>query len=203
MRHGEILKEDILACKNVGGGACRENANHTAVGLSENHRWLYLVLYLRRDGLLNLARFMRDNLRVWDAMKFDGGGSTQMAYAGRVVVAGDGRRLTQYLAVIAQPGHGIQAPSSVKPSVTERLSQKMEYWEKRIEQAAERQVEKWKRDVERELRKTFREAERRAEREVEREIQRWIDETCGGSMVIGLGPLFLAIFLGRRERRRE
>ena len=201
VRHGQIARKDILTCKNVGRGACRKEAEQTAVGLSTDHRWLYLVVYLRKDGVRSLAQFMHDDLDVWDAMKFDGGSSTQMAYAGRVLVGRNGRRLTQYLAVIAQPGHGIEAHSGVKPSVTKRLNQKKEDLEKRLEQAMKRQVEKWERSIERELGKMLREAERRAEREVEREIQKRFDETCGGSMVIGLSPLFLAIVLGRRKRR--
>jgi hypothetical protein len=57
---------------------------------------------------IELTQFMREGLGTWDAIKFDGGGSSQLWYAGRVITNGDGRQLSQYLAVLAEPGSGIQ-----------------------------------------------------------------------------------------------
>jgi hypothetical protein len=59
---------------------------------------------------LILSNFLLDVLEADDAIKMDGGGSTQLWYAGAVqpyILQGDGRLLTNYLSVLAAPGSGI------------------------------------------------------------------------------------------------
>jgi len=107
IRDGIIQREDIRTCKNT-PGSCYDGALQTAVGLSQDRRWLFLVVDGRKGKLMDLAQFMREQLAAWDAIKFDGGGSSQLWYGGRVIEIGDGRQLSQYLAVIAEPGAGIQ-----------------------------------------------------------------------------------------------
>jgi len=120
IRNGMIQQEDIRTCKNT-PGSCYDGAAQTAAGLSQDRRWLFLVVDVRKGKLLDLAQWMRDRLAAWDAIKFDGGGSSQLWYGGQVVEAGDGRKLSQFLAVIAEPGAGIQdtvavAGLSVQPT---------------------------------------------------------------------------------------
>lgn len=120
IRDGVIQSEAIHTCHNVSAASCRGGVAQTAVGLTQDRRWLFLVLDLRRSELFDLALFLREELDAWDAIKFDGGGSSQLWYDGRVITAGDGRRLSQYLAVLAPPGTGIEhvvgAPLLAQPT---------------------------------------------------------------------------------------
>ncbi|MCS7039951.1 MAG: phosphodiester glycosidase family protein [Caldilineales bacterium] len=121
VRDGQVQTDDIRKCKNA-QGACYRGAMQTAVGLSQDRRWLFLVVDVRQDDLMRLADFMKQDLDVWDAMKFDGGGSSQLWYGGQTVVSGDGRRLSQYLAVIASPGNGIEEADIAAPLSAQPLS---------------------------------------------------------------------------------
>ena len=117
---GEVVREQIRNCANARSGSCRPGVDQTAVGLSQDRRWLFLIVDVRKGQLLDTARFMRAQLDAWDAIKFDGGGSSQLWYGGlpanrRFVTRGDGRRLSQYLAVIAEPGSGIEDTAGALP----------------------------------------------------------------------------------------
>jgi hypothetical protein len=81
---------------------------------------MFFVLAVRADTLLSIAEFMDKELDVWQAIKFDGGGSSQVYYGGAgepLVEDGDGRLLTNFLAIYAQPGSGIsvEAPPELPP----------------------------------------------------------------------------------------
>jgi len=78
------------------------------VGISQDGRWLFLVADERKGQatLLELATMMSE-WGAWDAIKFDGGGSTHLWLGGRTLTADNTRQLSQYLAVIAEPGTGI------------------------------------------------------------------------------------------------
>ena len=298
IRKGVIQDQDIRTCRGT-PGSCYEGAAQTAVGLSEDGRWLFLVVDLRKGTLQDTANFMGSELDVWDAMKFDGGGSTQLAYAGKIITQGDGRRLSQYLAVIAQPGAGIDLnetaawdaqptsplffavvmpgetahlhievrnagatvwqPQQVGLKVMEGVSgvagvyalthaiapgatatwdidltpndstftttrlrmvqngepfgqeilavvilvpQRLQSQQERIRQMVEKQVQQWQQEGRREADKMLRDLEQQLQRELERQVQNWFDKTCGGSLALGLSPLVLAVFFGRRKRRR-
>ena len=86
------------------GGSCRP-APHTAAGLSRDRRWLFLAISTGADKPDVLARFMAGQLAVEEALKFDGGGSSQVWLAGQpprtLDVGKEGRALTNFLAVYA------------------------------------------------------------------------------------------------------
>ncbi len=107
LRGGQMQDDDIRTCKNV-DGACYAGAAQTAVGLSQDRRWLFLVVDGRKGKLQELATFMKHTLDAWDAIKFDGGSSSQLWYGGRIITSGDGRQLSQYLVMLAEPGTGIE-----------------------------------------------------------------------------------------------
>lgn len=100
------------------GGACRP-APHTAAGISANQRWLFLAMSTGNDTPDVLAHFMLTTLGVMDALKFDGGGSSQMWFAGEkplpIDAGGENRRLTNFLAVYAQRGQGLALPLASTP----------------------------------------------------------------------------------------
>lgn len=110
IRGGAIQYLDIDPNTCTGApGSCYVGAAQTAVGLSQEGRWLFLVVDQRKGQarLSEMAEFMQGKLGVYDAIKFDGGGSTQLWYDGAVITPGDGRQLSQYLALTALPGNGI------------------------------------------------------------------------------------------------
>ena len=92
IRGGVIQTEDIKVCRNC-PGSCYEGAVQTAVGLSQDRRWLFLMVDARKGKLIDMAQFMSDQLAAWDAIKFDGGGSSQLWYSGQFISRGDGRQL--------------------------------------------------------------------------------------------------------------
>jgi hypothetical protein len=105
------------------GGSCRASF-HTAAGISRDQRWLFLLITtsLRDPG--TIARFMRDELGVWQGMKFDGGGSTQLLYNPQDPVTIDPketpnekpRKLTNFLGIYAESGNGILLPLMAEPT---------------------------------------------------------------------------------------
>jgi hypothetical protein len=117
--NGTVLEPNINKCLEAKPGSCRDGASQVAVGISQDNRWLFLVLAEKPpDGanlLLELAVFMREKLDIWQAIKFDGGGSSQLWYKGNsedgsIVYREEKRSLSQYMAVIAAPGTGIDVP---------------------------------------------------------------------------------------------
>jgi len=108
IKEGEIQTGMIANCTGA-PGSCYMGAAQTAVGISRDRRWLFLVTDERRGQatLLELANYMFE-WGVWNAIKFDGGGSTHLWYDGRVLTTDNTRQLSSYLAVIAPPGGGIQ-----------------------------------------------------------------------------------------------
>lgn len=95
--------------------SCRA-APHTAAGISRDGRWLFLVLTTSDQNPGVITRFLKDQLHAYQALKFDGGGSTQMLYNAQPPVKLDnGRPLTNYLAVYASHGDGILLPLASEP----------------------------------------------------------------------------------------
>lgn len=99
--------------ERYGGGSCRK-ASHTAAGLSRDGRWLFLTMSTSDAHPDVLARFLAEKLGVWQALKFDGGGSSHLWFGGDeplLLDAGrENRRLTNHLALYAAPGDGITLP---------------------------------------------------------------------------------------------
>ena len=96
--------------------SCRYTA-HTAAGISKDKRWLFLVIATagRPDVIAN---FMHEQLGAWNALKFDGGGSSQLWYAGapNPEVYPSSRRLSSFLGLYASPGKGIYLPLDAAPA---------------------------------------------------------------------------------------
>ena len=108
IRQGEIQLKAIQKCV-AAPGSCYDGAAQTAVGISQDKRWLFLVADERKGQatLTELADYML-NWGISNAIKFDGGGSTHLWYGGKPLTNDNTRQLSAYLAVIAAPGHGIQ-----------------------------------------------------------------------------------------------
>jgi hypothetical protein len=121
--------EDVIGIKNkkkqstesYAGGSCRTTA-HTAAGFTRDGRWLFLVVTSSEKNPLAIAQFMKDQLGVWQAMKFDGGGSAKLFFNGAppafVMPYPDKpreRTLSNYLAVYSPPGDGIKLPLLAEP----------------------------------------------------------------------------------------
>ena len=87
LRGGQPLPEE-LACliDNIPVNACRRD-RQTAVGVDEQGTTLYLVVSTQRSTR-DLAELLRD-YGAFDAMKLDGGGSSQLWYRGRTLVKSD------------------------------------------------------------------------------------------------------------------
>jgi hypothetical protein len=221
IRQGQIQTEDIRTCKNC-PNSCYDGAVQTAAGLSEDRRWLFLVVDARKGNLLGAAQFMRDELATWDAIKFDGGGSSQIWYDGQTIVPGDGRQLSQFLAVIAPPGAGIQdsEPPAEPPglqignplawhavqawlqALSERLRTATERWvaeqAQHVEQAAKELMAELGRQLEQRLAELEQQLADWIAREAERQMQNLLEQLCGAS---ALAPAGLAVWVVARRRR--
>lgn len=220
IREGVIQKNAIESCENA-PGSCYFGAAQTAVGLSQDPRWLFLVVDERKGALIDLARFLQDELAVWDAIKFDGGGSSQLWYNGQVIEPGDGRQLSQYLAVLATPGPGIEiiepSPAPEPGNFLERLwgtveqeTQKAwetirsrserfltEQWE-RLQREVDRQLAEWQQSLEQWLA----EQQQQWEQEMQRQAEEIAWQLCGGNWVAGaVGAI--AVFGFRRRRKAK
>jgi hypothetical protein len=107
-------------------GACRA-APHTAAGLSRDVRWLFLVITTSERDPDTIARYMSAELGAWWALKFDGGGSSQLWYQPLPQAIDPppekGRTLSNFLAVYANSGDGIQLPLEAEP--VERVHQRV------------------------------------------------------------------------------
>jgi hypothetical protein len=105
--HGDagIMEGSISSCENT-PGSCYDSAIQTAAGQTQDKRWLFLVVAVKPEKLLDLARFMKEDLDCYQAIKLDGGGSSSMWYDGDKKYS-PSRELTNFLAVIAEPGSGI------------------------------------------------------------------------------------------------
>ena len=109
--------------ESYNGGSCRP-APHTAVGISRDKRWLFFVVSTSNRDPGTIAKFMLEELGVWTAMKFDGGGSSQMLFLGppEILIYPENvdRKLTNFLALYAPQGKGIDLPLEAEP--IERVS---------------------------------------------------------------------------------
>jgi len=99
-------------------GSCRAT-QHTAAGISQDSRWLFLAVSTGADPPDILAEFMHDQLGAWNALKFDGGGSSQLWFNGsspvRINPLEEERALSNYLALYGPSGNGIELPLEAMP----------------------------------------------------------------------------------------
>jgi hypothetical protein len=115
IRNGVVVPDIKETCLKYYPTSCYKDADQTSVGISSDRRWLFFVIYRKSSLDLHETVELLKSLDVADAIKLDGGGSSQLYYAGTLVLPGDGRRLSQYLAVIAQKGQGIELGNSPEP----------------------------------------------------------------------------------------
>jgi hypothetical protein len=203
IQNGKVSKNAIESCENA-SGSCYDGASQTAVGLTLDKKWMFLVVAVKAKNLLEVATFMNEKLDVWQAIKFDGGGSTQFYYAGannRYVETGDKRLLTNYLAIYAQPGEGIFSESQTDPSAPpESPSDSDLNWWQKIQKDWEDfwdGVDTWLNDI-----KTWwQELPQRIEDWLLQQVTDWLNEKinqlCGSA---GLIPVTIAIVLYSRKR---
>jgi hypothetical protein len=105
--NGQPLPEE-LSCliDNIPVNACRRD-RQTAAGVDQQGATLYLVVSMQRSTR-GLAELLRD-YGAFNAMKLDGGGSSQLWYRGRTLVKSD-REVANALLVFAEdrPRHAAQ-----------------------------------------------------------------------------------------------
>lgn len=123
IQNGQILPGVSTDCIINYRTSCYDGATQTAVGLTNDGRWLFLVVMtgVSKD-LHELVNFMSSSLNVEEAIKFDGGGSSQLWYAGlppsQQDIVPSSRRLAQYLGIFAQTGNGINIATQVPDEIS-------------------------------------------------------------------------------------
>jgi hypothetical protein len=133
------VEQDITGpCDGEYAGSCRKDAAQTIVALSSDGRWLFFVILKKTSEDLPEAFVILRALKVKDAIKMDGGGSSQLYYGGlpgesieaKFLLPENKRKLSQYLAVNAPPGNGIDLEGSSTPPVPEPESgTDLSWWE--------------------------------------------------------------------------
>jgi hypothetical protein len=107
LRNGQPLPEE-LSCliDNIPVNACRRD-RQTVAGVNEQGTMLYLAVSTQRTTR-DMAELLRD-YGAFNALKLDGGGSSQLWYRGRTLVKSD-REVVNALLVFAedQPRHAAQ-----------------------------------------------------------------------------------------------
>lgn len=211
-----VVIDDVKAlCDITNPGSCYAGANQTSVGLSEDGRWLFLaIVYIETPNLDFTTKLMSELLQAWQAIKLDGGGSSQLWYGGRpnsqqnveagIVERGDGRQLSQYLAVLANPGSGISEPlphPPERPNLWDGLRQLIQAWwaeqlekinqwweeqQNRIDEWINQQLEELLKQIEVWLKR----AERQAVEWMLRRLEDWLTQ-CLGSLILPLGIAIL------------
>ena len=130
IKDGTVQGEDIDDCTNLDKHSCTSYVAQTALGISQDKNYLYLVA-AKGQNAKGIAEFMAQQLHLWRAIKLDGGGSTELWYAGKeepFVLMGDGRPLTNYLAVIAGPGSGIDVPGLIEEPSDDQEQEPEDGW---------------------------------------------------------------------------
>jgi len=178
IRDGSISTSDINDCRNANRNSCTSAVAQTAAGMSGDNRWMFFVVAIGRNAM-QTAEFMHSQLSTWEAIKFDGGGSSQLYYGGlpgsdvneRVIYRGDGRWLSQFLAIYAEPGTGIDLDENLPPPLIDPGLQP-NWWANLVESISDTWQDFWRGIVER-IDQGFNEAER----VLEERINQWWQET--------------------------
>jgi uncharacterized protein YigE (DUF2233 family) len=220
------LADEITTCKNAKPHSCDKSPGQTAVGISQDKRWLYFVMIIdiqnRNIDAKTIASFMKEQLVVEQAFKLDGGGSSQIYYGGfpetERTYRVDGRWLSHYLGILAQPGTGIVLDESpTPPDTTEPPADPSEppadtdlNWWQKIQKGWndfwagagawwDGQVQKVTGAIEA-LKAWWRDLPRRIEEEALQWFKDWLNQLnpCKSA---GLVPAALAIVLYSRRRR--
>jgi hypothetical protein len=127
-KESEIIKNNgidnrqLPARETYNSGSCSAGRVHTAAGYTADGRWLFLVVAENPGSPEVIAQYMLAQLGVYQAIKFDGGGSSKLVYKGasQVFISpqpdSKERLLTNYLAVYSPSGKGIQLPLEAEPT---------------------------------------------------------------------------------------
>lgn len=216
IRNGQKETVQINNCTNAEPWSCQSTAAQTAVAISQDRRWLYLVVVtgVNANGITD---FMIESLEPWEAIKFDGGGSSQMWYGGLpnnqgVVTAGDGRLLSQYLAIIASPGNGIDlTPAFPIPPLPDfdgwwdRISSSIEEWWNEAWPSLQERVANWWEDtwnnLEQRISDWWDEQLDALARWIEMELANALNQLCGTAAILPVG--FAAVVWLQNKRLRQ
>jgi hypothetical protein len=195
IQNGEVSEAAILSCDGA-RGSCRDGASQTSVGLTQDRRWLFFVLGVGAGKLTDLARFMDEQLDAWQAIKLDGGGSSQLYYGGAsdpFVERGDGRLLTNFLAIMAQPGSGIvlpqepSPPTGPEPRWWDQLWQDLSDWLQGLADDVRQRLDEWWQEQQRELEERidqwWEETQRRFTDWLEDQFLQWLSDVCGTALL--------------------
>lgn len=215
IRSGDKQEKDIRECKNARGThPCTSTVAQTAVAVSENGRWLYLVVANGVDAN-DIADFMLETMQPWEAIKLDGGGSSQLWYGGlpegqRVADRGDGRHLSQYLAIIAPPGDGIDlepSPIIQPPDLNEwweQLGQDVQEWWAETLPPLQESIDKWWEqtwdDLQQRLNEWWEEQQEALVRWIETELEQVLNQLCGAA-ALPAGAVVIVWIQNQRRKR--
>jgi hypothetical protein len=202
VNNGTLMEDDIRSCKNANAHSCDKSAGQTAVGISLDRRWLYLVMMVdienRNIDAMTIARFMKDQLVVEQAFKLDGGGSSQLYYGGlpeaERAYRVDGRWLSQYLGILAHSGTGIDLESTPLPSEPPSSGTDLTWWEK---------IQKEWTDFWGRVGNWWQELPQRIEDWLLQQFMDWLNQKlnqlCGSA---GLIPITMAVVIYAHKRHR-
>lgn len=121
-KNNGIDNRQLPARETYSNGSCGAGRVHTAAGYTADGRWLFLVVAENPGSPEVIAQYMLTQLGVYQAIKFDGGGSSKLVYQGASQVFISPQRdayerlLTNYLAVYSPMGKGIQLPLEAEPT---------------------------------------------------------------------------------------
>lgn len=217
IRNGQKQDDQIDNCSNAESWSCESTTSQTAVAISQDRRWLYLVVAVgvepppnsNDNGADVITDFMLETLEPWEAIKFDGGGSSQLWYGGlsenqREVTPHD-RQLSQYLAIIAPPGDGIDLePTSPIPPLPEpdfegwweRISSGIQtWWDETWPPLQDQITDWWDRtwdDLEQRVADWWDEQMDALARWIETELSNALNQLCGAAAILPVGLAFVA-----------
>lgn len=212
-------KETINSCEAADPHSCRATSAQTAVGISKD-RWLFFVMMVdienKNIDAYTIAKFMKDELDVTQAIKLDGGGSSQLYYGGfseteRVIYRGDGRWLSHFLGIVAEPGDGITLGSTPPPSEPPSDDTDLNWWQRIVKgwtdfwsgagnwwEEQKQKVSDWWAGV----KSWWQDLPRRMEEWAYQWFLNWLNqrlnELCGSA---GLVPITMAVILYSRRRK--
>jgi hypothetical protein len=226
------VEEDISGpCKGEYSGSCRKDAAQTAVALSPDGRWLFFVILKTTSENLPEVFPVLKALKVKDAIKLDGGGSSQLYYGGlageaieaKFLLPENKRKLSQYLAIYALPGSGIDLDGTSTPPETgtdlswwEKIQKSwndfwtgigdrvINWWEDQQKKLAEGWDACWA-EQQKKLADWFdawwQEQERKIAEWWEQQLVEWLNQLCGSASLV---PITLtAVWITRRQKRHR
>lgn len=214
IQNGVVTKGEITTC-NAAPGSCYPEASQVAVGLSQDENWLFLAVMERPEPpskatptpLLDLANFMQKKCGVYKAFKLDGGGSTKLWYAGKDLYIDSGRKLSQYLVVIAEPNSGGgDGGGEDETSFWTRIWQTIQTFFKNLWAGITGRAEQWAQDRQKELEQWWQKQLADLQRKIEEwfavQLQKWTEnllQQCCGTAIIPVSLVGLVVYQKRKR----